>query len=106
MTKIIAELCQNHNGDKKLMSDMVAAAAEAGVDYVKIQSMQSKDLTKRSRFERGLIESDITKVIKRPFKTEYSRLRKLDLSLENQNYFIELCLKYKVKPMTTVFFLK
>ena len=103
MTKIIAELCQNHNGDKKLMSDMVAAAAEAGVDYVKIQSMQSKDLTKRSRFERGLIESDITKVIKRPFKTEYSRLRKLDLSLENQNYFIELCLKYKVKPMTTVF---
>ena len=52
MTKIIAELCQNHNGDKKLMSDMVAAAAEAGVDYVKIQSMQSKDLTKRSRFEK------------------------------------------------------
>ena len=103
MTKIIAELCQNHNGDKNLMSDMVAAAAEAGVDYVKIQSMQSKDLTKRPRFERGLIESDITKVIKRPFRTEYNRLRKLDLSLENQNYFIELCVKYKVKPMTTVF---
>ena len=66
MVKIIAELCQNHNGDKKLMGEMVAAAAEAGVEYVKIQSMQSKDLTKRSRFEKGLIEGGITKVIKRP----------------------------------------
>ena len=103
MVKIIAELCQNHNGDVKLMSDMVAAAAEAGVDYVKIQSMQSKDLTIRKRFEKGLIEGGLKKVIKRPFREEYNRLKKLDLSLKNQNYFIELCSKYKVKPMTTIF---
>tara|TARA_B100000989_G_C19525694_1_gene466742 strand:+ start:2482 stop:3426 length:945 start_codon:yes stop_codon:yes gene_type:complete len=103
MVKIIAELCQNHNGDKKLMGEMVAAAAEAGVEYVKIQSMQSKDLTKRSRFEKGLIEGGITKVIKRPFKEEYNRLKNLDLSLRDQSNFIELCFKYNVKPMTTVF---
>ena len=38
MVKIIAELCQNHNGDVKLMSDMVAAAAEAGVDLTSTQA--------------------------------------------------------------------
>lgn len=103
MVKIIAELCQNHNGDKKLMSEMVSAAAEAGVDYVKIQSMQSKDLVKRLRFEKGLVEGGVRKVIKRPFQAEYQRLKKLDLSLDDQEYFIELCLKNKVKPMTTVF---
>ncbi len=103
MVKIIAELCQNHNGDKHLMSDMVAAASEAGADYVKIQSMQSKDLVKRNRFENGLTEGGIIKVIKRPFKMEYNRLKELDLDLEKQNYFIELCSKYKVKPMTTIF---
>ncbi len=103
MVKIIAELCQNHNGDKILMSEMVSAAVEAGVDYVKIQSMQSKDLVRRARFEKGLIEGGIKKVIRRPFKPEYDRLKRLDLSLDSQKYFIELCLKNKVKPMTTVF---
>ena len=37
---------------------MVAAAAEAKADYVKIQSMRSSDLTFRKRFEKGLIEVD------------------------------------------------
>ena len=30
MTKIIAELCQNHNGDLKILDEMVSAAAESG----------------------------------------------------------------------------
>ena len=37
MTKIIAELCQNHNGDKNILEEMVSAAAENGADYAKIQ---------------------------------------------------------------------
>ena len=56
MTKIIAELCQNHNGDIKVLSEMVSAASEAGADILKIQSMRSKDLTFREMFEDGLIE--------------------------------------------------
>ena len=52
MTKIIAELCQNHNGDLKILDEMVAAAAEAKADYVKIQSMRSSDLAFRKRFEK------------------------------------------------------
>ncbi len=103
MTKIIAELCQNHNGDMSLVQEMVAAASEAGAEYAKIQSMQSKDLTKRMRFEKGLIEGGINKIIKRPYFQEFSRLRKLDLTLDQQSKFIEFCMKYKIKPMTTIF---
>ena len=34
MTKIIAELCQNHNGDIKILEEMVHAASDAGAEYV------------------------------------------------------------------------
>ena len=103
MTKIIAELCQNHNGDIKVLSEMVAAASEAGADILKIQSMRSKDLTYRERFEDGLIEGGKVKVIKRPYKAELDRLSKLDLDYDLHAKFFELCEKYKVIPMTTIF---
>ncbi len=103
MTKIIAELCQNHNGDIKVLSEMVAAASEAGADILKIQSMRSKDLTFRERFEDGLIEGGKIKVIKRPYKAELERLSKLDLDYDLHAKFFELCEKYKVIPMTTIF---
>ena len=83
MTKIIAELCQNHNGDRNILDEMVSAAAENGADYAKIQSMHSSELTHRERFDNGLIEGGKVKVIKRPYKDEYERLKKLDLELED-----------------------
>ena len=57
MTKIIAELCQNHNGDIKILQEMVHAAAESGADFAKIQSIDSSDLTHRKKFDDGLIEN-------------------------------------------------
>ena len=36
--------------------EMIHAAKENGADYVKIQSMRSKDLNYRTRFEKGLTE--------------------------------------------------
>ena len=103
MTKIIAELCQNHMGDKFLLDDMVSAASEAGADYCKIQSIQSKDLTHRKRFDKGLIEGGKVKVIKRPFKDEIKRLKPLDLSDDDHFLFLELCKKYNIEPLTTIF---
>ena len=44
MTKIIAELCQNHKGDLKILKEMVHAAAESGAEYCKIQSIKSSEL--------------------------------------------------------------
>ena len=100
---LIAELCQNHNGDLKIVEEMIHAAKENGADFVKIQSMRSKDLNYRERFEKGLIEGDYTRCIKRPFNKEYQRLKNLDLDYEVQLKFVELCEKYKIKPMTTIF---
>ena len=45
--KIIAELCQNHNGDMDLLETMVKDAVLNGADICKIQSIKSDSLTKR-----------------------------------------------------------
>ena len=87
MTKIIAELCQNHNGDIKIVEEMVHAASEAGAEIVKIQSMHSDDLTHRDRFDEGIKINDEIKSIKRPYKSEYERLKKLDLNDEQHFMF-------------------
>ena len=103
MVEVIAELCQNHNGDFKLVEEMVYAAAESGATYAKIQSMLSSDLTHRPRFDEGLVEGGVTKVIKRPYQPEYERLSKLDLNDDQHYRFLEICQKANIKPMTTVF---
>ena len=103
MVDVIAELCQNHLGDRKILDEMIAAAADAGADYAKIQSMLSTEITKRDRFENGLIEGGKTKIIKRPFQNEFNRLKPMDLYDDDHFRFIELCNKYKIKPLTTIF---
>ena len=102
-TKMIAELCQNHNGDVGIIKEMVAAAAEAGADYAKIQTIHSSQLTHRERFDYGLIEGGKTKTIRRPYEQELKRLKTLDIDDEAVNVFLEACKDYKIKPMTTIF---
>ena len=43
MAKIIVELCQNHNGDRNILRDMIWAAKENGADIVKGQVIFSED---------------------------------------------------------------
>lgn len=104
MTKIIVEICQNHKGDNKLFEQMIASAAQAGAQYIKMQSMFSDDLTERQRFENGETLADGTvKTIKRPFAPEKERLSKLDLTMQDHLMFIEKCKQLHVTPMTTIF---
>ena len=101
---LIAECCQNHNGDKEILKDMIHAAAESGADYVKIQAIRSAELTHRSRFDEGKFdEKGNQKIIKRPYQEEYERLSKLDLSLEIESWFVQECISVGVAPMTTAF---
>lgn len=100
---LIAELCQNHFGDLSIVEEMIHAAKENGADFVKIQSMRVKDLHFRDRFEKGLHEGGTDKHRKRPFNQEYKRLKNLDITADDHFKFLELCKKYKIKPMTTVF---
>ncbi len=100
---VIAELCQNHKGDIKIVEEMVHAASEAGADIAKIQSIDSNDLTHRKKFDEGLTLNGEVRVIKRPYKDEYERLKLLDLNINHHVRFIEVCKKYKIIPMTTIF---
>lgn len=102
-TKLIAELCQNHNGDSGLILDMVAAAKESGAEYVKLQTIHSSQLSKRIRFDTGLVEGGVLKTIRRPYKDEFNRLSKLDIDDKTVESFLNACAHYKIKAMTTIF---
>ncbi len=103
-TKIIAEVCQNHDGSPQTLAAMVKAAAESGADIVKMQSIWSADLTRRERFEEGATDAagHVT-AIKRPYQAEVDRLSKLDLTLDEHRLFIDECAKHGVLPMTAIF---
>jgi len=103
MRTIIAECCQNHNGDLAILKDMVWAAAEAGATYVKIQSMLADDLPKRERFETGTWEGETQTAIKRPYQAEYDRLKPMDIDDEAHHWFSEECAQAGIKPLTTIF---
>lgn len=103
MVKIIAELCQNHNGDPNTLTKMVEAAARAGATHVKIQNIYADSLTYRPQFENGHSIDGIIKSIKRPYAKEYERLKKLELDNSDIEKFIKLCEELKVVPLTTCF---
>jgi N,N'-diacetyllegionaminate synthase len=104
MTIIIAEVCQNHCGNRDILARAISESALAGADYIKTQIIFSEELTDRKRFEKGFVENNgVVKTIKRPYEPEITRLSSLDLSLEDYRWFIEESLKHRIKPMVTVF---
>lgn len=100
---LILEICQNHNGSDNLLKEMVHAASETGAKYLKIQDIHSTELTSRPRFEKGKIVNNKIITIKRPFKNEYKRLKKLDMKENFISNFVKFCTFYNVTPMITPF---
>ena len=90
--KFIAEMCQNHNGNMDLLETMVVDAAKNGADICKIQTIEAKHLIYWKEFE------DF-----RPYEKEYERLKSLELSVDDEKKFVEICRQNKVEPMTTIF---
>jgi len=83
---------------------MIHEATDAGADYVKIQALRSREVAYRERFEEGITAPDGTvKAIKRPYAAEVERLSKLDLSLDDEAWFVTECLRAGVAPLTTAF---
>lgn len=101
--KIIAELCQNHNGNFDIVKSMVDAAAGAGATHVKIQTIYADTLVFRPQFEEGLIVDGTTYAIKRPWLPEYQRLKGLELTPDQSFKFVEHCKNVGVIPLTTCF---
>lgn len=103
MTQLIAEFCQNHNGNMELLARMVEAAAKAGATHGKMQTILANTIAYRPQFEDGLIVGDVTKSIKRPYAAEYQRLKGLEVSQEDTLRFVDLCRQNGLVPMTTCF---
>ena len=101
--KLIAELCQNHNGNEKILLDMVDSAAEAGASHIKIQHIYASNLTYRPEFENGLTVNEKIKCIKRPWKSEFDRLKEIELSEKTCSRFVEHVKSMNLTPMTTCF---
>lgn len=101
---IIAECCQNHNGDTEILKKQIHEAASSGADYVKIQAIRSSELTNRPRFDTGQTNKNgETTCIKRPYTVEFERLKNLDLSLKQEYWFANECKKAGIASMITAF---
>lgn len=98
--RIIAELCQNHQGNRETLAEMVSAAARAGATHAKIQGLYSDELTFRPEFEE---HSSSSNGLVRPFDAEKNRLSKLDLDEETERFFVLQCHQAGIIPMITVF---
>lgn len=103
MTQLIAEFCQNHNGDMDLLARMVEAAARSGATHGKMQTILAETVTYRPQFEEGLTVDGVVKSIKRPYAAEYERLKSLELTEKDTLRFIKVCDDNGIVPMTTCF---
>lgn len=101
--KIIAELCQNHNGDPGLVREMVAAAAESGATHVKLQTIHASRLAYRPQFERGLEVDGVVKAVRRPYADERARLEPLELDAATVVAFVGQARDLGLVPLTTCF---
>ena len=95
---VVAELCQNHNGDISILKEMIHAAKESGITHIKVQDIKSSELSDRERFNKKGTTS-----IFRPYQAEYNRLKSLDLPEDFLEIFINECEKYGCTPIVTPF---
>jgi N,N'-diacetyllegionaminate synthase len=95
---IIAEAGVNHNGCLKRAFELIDAAAEAGVDYVKFQSFQAKSLVtkegEKASYQKKAGDAN---------ESQYDMIRKLELSPSDHERLIGHCKARDVKFLSTAF---
>ena len=97
---IIAEAGVNHNGDLAMAKELVRCAAEAGADYVKFQTFSAEKLVtktaKQAAYQKKNLQSGEN-------DSQYSMLKKLELSKEDHEELIKTCKYYGIKFLSTAF---
>lgn len=98
-TIIIAEAGVNHNGSIELAKQLIEAAAQAGADFVKFQTFKadllvSKTAPKAEYQKKNLGDND---------NSQYSMLKKLELSEVMHHELISHCEKCGIKFLSTGF---
>lgn len=97
-TLIIAEAGVNHNGDLDLARQLIDAAADAGVDYVKFQTFKASKLASRHA-EKAQYQSENMG----EGGSQLDMLRKLELSEAAHEEIIQYCQKKGVNFLSTAF---
>lgn len=96
---IIAEAGVNHNGDLELAKKLIDAAADAGVDYVKFQTFNSKKLVSKSAKKADYQKENTNDAI----ESQLKMLQRLELSKENHLVLIEYCKTKNIRFLSTAF---
>lgn len=98
-TLIIAEAGVNHNGSITQAKRLIDAAADAGVDYVKFQTFKTEDLVLKSAKKANYQQNNMHD----GNDSQYSMLKKLELSPEQHKELISYCNEKGVKFFSTAF---
>lgn len=96
---IIAEAGVNHNGSMEMARQLVDAAAEAGVDYVKFQTFKADRLVTREARQAEYQKRNIGDGA----DSQYEMLRKLELSEEDHRELKDYCRQKGVRFLSTAF---
>ncbi|APQ17353.1 N-acetylneuraminate synthase [Maribacter hydrothermalis] len=96
---IIAEAGVNHNGDISLAKKLIDAASDAGVDYVKFQTFNSKKLVSKSAQKADYQKENTND----KGKSQLKMLQKLELSKEDHLVLIQHCKERSIKFLSTAF---
>ncbi|SFC64446.1 N-acetylneuraminate synthase [Algibacter lectus] len=98
-TLIIAEAGVNHNGDINLAKKLIDAAANAGVDYVKFQTFNSKKLVSKNAQKATYQKENTGNAV----ESQLAMLQKLELSKDAHYDLIEYCKSKNIKFLSTGF---
>lgn len=96
---IIAEAGVNHNGDINIAKKLIEAAAEAGADYVKFQTFNSKKIVSKNALKANYqIENT-----NNGEESQLEMLQKLELTPQMHFELIDHCKKSDIKFLSTGF---
>jgi len=95
---IIAEAGVNHNGSIKLAKNLIDVASISGADAVKFQTFFSKNLSTKN-----LKKANYQKNLTNPNETQFSMLKKLELTKEMHIDLINHCKKKKIEFLSSPF---
>ena len=98
-TLIIAEAGVNHNGSIELAKKLIDAASNAGVDYVKFQTFNSKKLVSKNA-KKASYQINNTKI---KSESQLEMLERLELSKDDHLELIKYCDLKKIKFLSTAF---
>lgn len=99
-TLIIAEAGVNHNGSLDLAKKLIDVAAESGADIVKFQTFKAEKLVSKTAKQ---ADYQIVNQAGKPEDTQFSMLKKLELSVENHHELINYCKSKNIEFLSTAF---